>query len=613
MSRIIRKVITTLPTVLSPTVTTDFLENNARYHDLKLILEKDQPGIITVEHSDDAINTLRTETFTVDMLTWYSTTRLYNKYVKISFTLTGSSDCTWFEFNIISNAEDLDESLRYTEPSNVVVDSVVSVNPTTTQSGFFDLTTVNLLPVVTGDGTYVEPSNFRSFTSTSGSASTSNGLLKVESGTGAFGYAAYQSFRSISYREGLGAKVRIGAIFSEPTSNIVESGAGILSISDEASFGYGINSNTGNIEFGTWYRHDGRSEIKRLTVTGAAGGAEDATITINGTAYTVGLTATGTTWGNAYQIASNLSANIVASSQFTSFATDSNVTIAFLTDGAKAGTYTFSSSSATANFSNVTTGVTKTSEFTAKSDWSNGAFETFDPTKMNNYQITYQSVSAISYEIEDVRNNEMKTVHRMINDRSQPIFGNPDMRLGMYVYNNSSNISADTSNVSCNYLKGFETGIKARTRNPRTFTNTKTISTTETSIFALRNSRTFGSNPEIYNQISILPEQLSIANDSTSKSAVFNIRASTANLTSSVTRFIKQGSRLVSEVDTNAGAITSNGTLLASYVVGPGQSAIIDLLSLDIDVPPTLTLYITGRMTSGSADLTSSLVYYEDI
>lgn len=76
---------------------------------------------------------------------------------------------------------------------------------------------------------------------------------------------------------------------------------------------------------------------------------------------------------------------------------------------------------------------------------------------------------------------------------------------------------------------------------------------------------------------------------------------------------VSSNENLVSEVDV-AGTTLSGGTLLASYVVSNGASLIVDLESLRLRMPPTLTLTIAAKVNSGSAaDTGASIVWYEDV
>ena len=127
------------------------------------------------------------------------------------------------------------------------------------------------------------PANFRTFTSSGGSGTATNREFKASTGTTIFGYGAIQSFRSIGMEYGQTALCRFSARFPGSVP-LTWRGVGMISITDEMSFGMN------GTEFGVWYRHGGESEVRTIRITTGASGSENATVTINGTAYTVALT-----------------------------------------------------------------------------------------------------------------------------------------------------------------------------------------------------------------------------------------------------------------------------------------------------------------------------------
>jgi len=210
----------------------------------------------------------------------------------------------------------------------------------------------NLVPYVAGSAEYnLIPANFREFTASGGSTGVSNKKFQVQSGTSAGGYGTIRSFRSINYKTGQGAVVRFSGIFNSNQENSW-SGIGAFNIGDEYSFGYN------GTDFGIWHRYGGKAEVQTLTVTGAAGGSENATVTLDGTGYTVPLTAS-TVQTNAKEIADYIQTN---STEFEAYQLDDTVVFYALSDGDKTGSFSFSSATATATYSETTAGITKTSD-----------------------------------------------------------------------------------------------------------------------------------------------------------------------------------------------------------------------------------------------------------
>lgn len=466
-------------------------------------------------------------------------------------------------------------------------------------------------PVVAGSSYYnFIPSNFRTFLSGAGTATTENQIMKVTSGTSIGDYGVIRSFRSVNYQTGQGARFRIAARFPNPVA-LTWAGAGAFNIGDELSFGYSGE------DFGIWHRYGGLAEVQDLTITTPAGGSETATVTINSVVYNVPLTS-GTSQHNAYEIETYLNNN---GSGFEAEQIGAKVRIDFTSDGDKSGTFSFSSSSAVASFSEVTTGITKTSDFypmstsvtsvigaNLKGYWNGVIPSGFDPTKGNTYEITYQNgYGAIHFYIEDPVTGNYVECHtiRWSNNNTIPNLLNPSLRIGIYCYS----IGATTeTEVESPYVAGFVDGVKANTRNPRAFDNTRSVATTLTNLLTIKNSRTYNGYS---NQVEIEPISLTIASDST-KNAVIQVRANPT--VTGETNFNPAGTNIVAQYDISANTVTEDGRLLVSFPLSKGQSREINLRDYQIRVPPSLSLVICGKMTSGSAaDLTASLTWYEDI
>lgn len=443
------------------------------------------------------------------------------------------------------------------------------------------------------------PANFRAYTSSGGSGTIEGNEFKVTSGTSVGGYGAIQSFRSLNYKAGEGGLVRFTARFPNNYANSWQ-GVGAINIGDELSFGYNGTS------FGIWHRYHGKAEVRLLTLSAGASGAETATIFVNGTSYSVSLTS-GSTAKNAKEIADYMTANI---SDWTAWQNAGTVLFVALSDSAKSGTFSFSSTgTAAASWSTVTTGVEKTSDFVAQSSWNQNTMSSLDPAKGNVYQINYQYLGYgnIFFSVEDPDTGKMTLVHvlKIANTKTRTSVGNPSFHLGMYAANitNTSNITVYSASMA-----GFVQGEESKTRNPRAQKSTKTVSSgTLTNLLTLRNKRAVNG---IVNQAEIEPYFVSVASEST-KNVVVEIYGN-ASVAGDV-NFQDVGSNLLSEYDVD-GTTVSNGTLLLASSVSPNSSSLIDLTAIRLRFPPTLTFTIAARVTGGAASaITASLVWYEDV
>jgi len=465
-------------------------------------------------------------------------------------------------------------------------------------SAYGDVVTTLLAPVVSGNAVYgFIPANFTTNTS-SGTATTSGNEFVVSSGTSLGNYGAIRSIRSVNYKAGVGAVIRFGARFPSNTAT-TWTGVGAFNLGDEVSFGYSGTS------FGVWHRYNGLGEIRTLTLSAGASGNETVTLILNSVTYTIPITS-GTAPHNAREIAAYLTANTTL---LEGWQNGSKVEINFTSDGPKAGTFSFASTgTAAGSIATNTTGVTKTSDHIPISSWNGYDISSwFDPSKGNTYQIIFQNgYGDVGFFVEDSDSGKFQNVHTLrwsgLNTSTNVL--NPSLRLGLY----STAIGATSSvSVYCPFITGFTSGTLLRTRNPRTYSNTKSISTTATNVFTIRCRKNYNYKS---NQIEIQPLSASFANDGT-KTAVFSI-ISAATVAGSP-NYADAGTNLVSEIDT-AGTTVTGGTTLVSYVVAKGTTLSVNLDQLQIRFPPGFSFTISARMESGAAaDLTASLTWYEDV
>ena len=171
------------------------------------------------------------------------------------------------------------------------------------QTAFGSLSVSQSRPEVQIEAVYGlrDKTDIETFSATGGSVAaedTGTGTeFKCSTGTSVGAYGIIRSRRSTAYRAGQGMLLRWTARFSEPVALGLQRAGGI-NAENELSFGYQ------GTDFGIFKRANGGLEIQTLTVTAGASGSETATITLDGTAYTVSLTS-GTAAHNAYEIAND--------------------------------------------------------------------------------------------------------------------------------------------------------------------------------------------------------------------------------------------------------------------------------------------------------------------
>jgi hypothetical protein len=264
---------------------------------------------------------------------------------------------------------------------------------------------------------------FRDFTATGGSitaSSTSNQVqLDIDTSIGSF--ALQRSRRIIKYFHGSSCLFRGQYIFDTPVSNSLQF-MGVGTAICDLYFCYN------GTDFGIRRSFGGSLEIRELEITSASTGTETATITLNNVAFSVSLTnASALTSFTAYQIGR------------TSFAgwnvqvVGNRVFFISASVGSRPNTYSFSSASATATFSQITQGADLTTIFTPQTEWNGTSVMNtiLDPLQSNLYQIEYTWFGSgnIKYEIYNPSTSSYDVVHTLTfsNQQTTPSLTNPNM------------------------------------------------------------------------------------------------------------------------------------------------------------------------------------------
>jgi hypothetical protein len=508
-----------------------------------------------------------------------------------TFLTTESGSVYWTE---ITFTEFLNENTSNASTENAL--AALAEQPSS-RTAFGELSIAEDTPFIQNTGVYgFIPNNFRTY-SVGGTTGVIDRLFTCTSGTGLYNYGAIQSLRSLNYNAGQGGVAKFTGVF--PT-NIASSwsGIGLISLSDELSFGY-----NGTV-FGVWHRYGGVAEVKTLNITAASSGSTNLTLTLNSVAYVIPLTS-GTIAFNAYQIATWLNAN---QSIWIAEQVGNTVIIAAQSDGAKAGTYTYSHASSTATIAATMTGLTKTSVHTPQSSFSEDTVSWLNTSFGNVYKIDYQYLGFgnIRFFIENPDTGKFTLVHilKWANANTRTSLNNPSLRFGMY----ATSVGSTTDfTVQCASVSLAVQGKISKTRNPRAVKNTQVVSSTFTNILTLRNRRIYNG---VYNAVEIEPLLLSLSSEST-KNVEVELR--TNAVFSGATNFQEAGTNLCGDVGISSNA-TSNGTLLAAFTLSGNGNISASLKELEIRIPPGISLTIAARVTGGpNANITAALTYYEDL
>lgn len=314
-------------------------------------------------------------------------------------------------------------------------------------SAFEEPLAVTITPVIQDSAVYgLDPADWVTTELNNGNVSVNtNSVWQVASGTSAGGYARLATGKYMTYHPGQGSMFRWTAAFTTTggtdknalgIDNIVQN-SGPIDREDGYSIGYsGSTVDNSSRKIGFLHRRNGSAEIRQLTVTVAPTGAQTATVTLNGVAFTVNLTASASTQYTAKQIANSLNANAVASQLWDIEACGSIVTFIYYSPGAKSGIYSFSSAGtgtlAIAAFSQFVEGVTPTDVWTYVGSWDNQSI-TFDPTKLNVFGLDMRWLGAgiVRLFMEDPTTGNMVLLHTQQWSSSSvvPHLNKPSLRL----------------------------------------------------------------------------------------------------------------------------------------------------------------------------------------
>lgn len=440
--------------------------------------------------------------------------------------------------------------------------------------------------------------NAQTFTATGGSATASNGEFVLQTGTSVGGYGVLWSRRPIVYTPGIGMQGRITARFTTGVASSLQA-CGLFSATDGMFFGYNGTS------FGIMHRHHGDFEIRTLTVTGAAGGAETVTVTLNGTAYTASVTA-GTTIQNAHEIEVGLNAGAAANLWYIQHI---GATVVFVAKaiGAASGAYSCTSTGTlTGTVAQIKAGASATETWTPQASWNIDTATWLDPTKGNIYQVDagFLGYAPPVYRIFHPERREFVPVHAIewTNANTQPNFGNPSMRVGWVSASLGSTTNLTVAGASA------MAGLQGKKEYARTFGGygVATGVTTETQVLTIQVRREFGGRA--CNAV-LRPMKLSIATDST-KGAIFRLLRNPTVSGTTAHAYVDQ-TESIALTDT-AGTTVSGGRLLGVYGVGPSGRASIEIDEENMFMVAGDELVVTAQVTSGAASEMSAAITWEE-
>lgn len=437
----------------------------------------------------------------------------------------------------------------------------------------------------------------RTLASGGGTATSVAGEFTVTTSAASGGFGVVFSDRQIISRAAQGSSCRFTARF--PVGAVGnDQFAGPASALDSIQFG-----RQGGV-FGVVYGSGGTVIVEELQVTTAATGGENATVTVDGTGYTVALTGGGTVQDDAFEIAASLTSQVAL---YNFSQNDDTVVARSILAIAETGSFAFSSSTAAGTWTQISDGLPSTTVFTPQTSWSEDTLTTLDPTKLNYFTVQWDG--GISYYVQDDEGVDV-LVHQHVhaNSTTGPLFSVAAFRMSW----GSTNQGGNTTDIATygTEAAAFIEGLVTHTEEGRSFSNTQAITTTsQTNVLTIKCRDVFGTNVNLGR---ITLSNVTVSNEA-NKTAIVEIRKNVTAAGNTDYSYIDK-SNSIAETDTTSTTV-SLGELLASFPVAPnGGAADIDLSTFGSLLLPTEALTISMAPISGAGgDMSASILWDEEL
>jgi hypothetical protein len=431
-----------------------------------------------------------------------------------------------------------------------------------------------------------------------GTVEVNNSMFEASTGAFAGGVAAISTTKQVSVKAGQGIVGKISTVFDTPKANSTQFG-GLQTSGSLIGFGYNA------LEYGIGFASGGKLEIYELTITTGASGSEDATVTINGTPYIVPIT-NSSIEQNAYEISEELN-SLVNGFSFSS--NGAVVTTLGLLPEIGGGLYDFSSGSAIATFLLVETNVFPTEVWAKKSDWTEKPDFIIDPSKGNEYKISYPYLGFgnTKFYIKDRETGDFVLVHidKYADRYVLPSVEVPTFRCGWATRNtgNTTNIKVSGAGAS------IETeGVYTLHGQPNgdCFTQAITSGLPPKNILTIRNRMVFDGKT---NRANIFLKDLSMSTEAAKITTFYVYKNAT---TSGFFNFnYSNDADGLAEIATNNTDITSENPIRCFNTGAELEKDFRDILE---ELQPMDSITIAASFPSGNtADITAALGWEDDL
>ena len=481
-------------------------------------------------------------------------------------------------------------------------------------SGFGELQTAEVTPLLQIDAVYGVRRNTETFVgASSGSVTASNGNFVCQTGTGVGGFGVVRSRVNARYRPGQNLVFQWTVLFDSANATPLSlQAAGPFNSTNGFFVGYDGD------QFGVMHRTDGAHEVHEVEITTPAGGAETVTLTLNSVAYSIPVTS-GTAAFNAFEIAEWLSNP--ANQTVWQVGQNGNKVVLFANNaGSLPGTYSISSSGAlVATDARINTGASNVETWVYQPDWNGDTLDgsgpsglTLDVSKGNVYRLDYEYLGygpAIFY-VKTPVTNRFVEFHRFsfANNRTEPNLQNPALKIGWVAASLGS-----TTNLTVKGASAMAGLVGRLVSSQDTFGDSQTnlsVGTTLEPIVSYRVRLVFQGKTCLKELIPKVSYVSPTGNKPVEVVFVFN-----ATLGAQTNWSYIDEAESVTEKDSTATTITG-GTEVASFVVNGGDTESLSIADIGLDsfaLQRGDTLTIAARVTSGSSvEVAASLTWTED-
>jgi len=431
-------------------------------------------------------------------------------------------------------------------------------------------------------------------------------MASVETGATAFSFAYLRQRRAVKQRAGQGKMGRISAMFTTPVANSQQI-AGMFTPADGFGFGYQ------DTDFGLFRLYGGKYEIRKLTIDNASTNAENVTVTLNGTAYTVAVSASGVKNTTAWEISKGNYGGLWTA--YSMGGATPYVLFVAASPAPRAGAYSVVGTSIVGTFTRPQAGVAPTQVFTPQTSWNIDPMDgsgpsgvTLVPTNGNVYGVAHHyDFGAVDFSIEQASFGRFINVHRIKypNTATRPIVDNPNLPMSWFAMSFGSITNLAVKGVSAAgavqgpiQLNGPRRGVSA----------TKgSLGASYTPILSIRNPLAFNSK---INVGEVYLRYLSIAAEGNKPSDYVLIWNPTYITVAPAWQDVDTGVSLL-QYDTAATAY-SGGREVFAVSLGKSASQVVTFDALELVLIPGEVVMIAGK-TSGTVEADTTLTFIEDV